>query len=61
MPAPIVRIRDDTAGVKGATLRGGGRIAKTNAKGRASLKGFKRHARVRVTKPGYVGTSFRVP
>jgi hypothetical protein len=61
MPAPIVRIRDDTAGVKGATLRGGGRIAKTNAKGRASLKGFKRHARVHVTKSGYVGASFRVP
>jgi len=60
-PAPIVRIRDDTAGVKGATLRGGGRVAHTNVKGRASLKGFKRHARVSVTKPGYVGTSFRVP
>jgi hypothetical protein len=60
-PQPAVRVRDDTAPVKGATLKGGGRVAHTNAKGRASLKGFKRHARVRVTKPGYVGTSFRVP
>jgi hypothetical protein len=60
-PKPTVKIRDDVAPVKGATLRGGGRVAHTNAQGRASLKGFKRHARVRVTKAGYVGTSFRVP
>jgi hypothetical protein len=60
-PRPTVRIRDDIAPVKGATLRGGGRVAQTNAKGRASLKGFKRHALVKVSKTGYVGTSFRVP
>jgi hypothetical protein len=29
--------------------------------GIASLKGFKRHALVKVTKAGYVGASFRVP
>ena len=55
------RVRDDIAPLKGATVRGGGKVAHTNAKGVASLKGFKRHARVRVTKPGFVGTSFRVP
>jgi hypothetical protein len=60
-PNPTVKIRDDIAPVKGATLRGGGKVAHTNAKGRASLKGFKRHARVKVTKAGFVGTSFRVP
>jgi hypothetical protein len=60
-PSPIVKIRDDVAPVKGATLRGGGKLAHTNAKGLASLKGFKRHALVKVTKAGYVGTSFRVP
>jgi hypothetical protein len=60
-PRPAVKVRDDTAPVKGATLRGGGKVAHTNAKGVASLNGFKRHARVRVTKAGYVGTSFRVP
>jgi len=60
-PKPTVKIRDDVAPVKGATLRGGGKVAHTNAQGRASLKGFKRHARVKVTKAGYVGTSFRVP
>jgi len=47
--------------VKGATIRGGGKVAHTNAKGIASLKGFKRHVRVNVTKAGYGGTSFRVP
>jgi hypothetical protein len=56
-----VKIRDDVAPVKGATLRGGGKVAHTNAQGLASLKGFKRHALVKVTKAGYVGTSFRVP
>ncbi len=60
-PKPTVKIRDDVAPVKGATLRGGGKVAHTNAQGRASLKEFKRHARVKVTKAGYVGTSFRVP
>lgn len=60
-PKPTVRVRDDIAPVKGATVRGGGKVAHTNAKGLASLKGFERHARVRVSKPGYVGTSFRVP
>jgi hypothetical protein len=60
-PKATVKVRDDTAPVKGATVRGGGKVAHTNAKGVASLKGFKRHARVRVTKAGYVGTSFRVP
>jgi hypothetical protein len=60
-PKPTVKVRDDVAPVKGATLRGGDKVAHTNAKGLASLRGFKRHARVKVTKPGYVGTSFRVP
>jgi len=60
-PAPAVKVRDDTTPVKGATVRGGGKVAHTNAKGLASLKGFKRHALVRVTKAGYVGTAFRVP
>jgi len=60
-PKPTVKVRDDVAPVKGATLRGGGKVAHTNAKGMASLAGFKRHARIKVTKAGYVGTSFRVP
>ncbi len=60
-PKSTVKVRDDIAPVKGATLRGGGKVGHTNAQGRASLAGFKRHARVKVTKPGYVGTSFRVP
>ncbi len=60
-PKPTVKVRDDVAPVKGATIRGGGKVAHTNAKGIASLVGFKRHARVTVTKPGYAGTSFRVP
>jgi len=60
-PKPTVKVRDDTAPVKGATLRGGGKVAHTNAKGLASLKGFKRHARVKVTKAGYVDTAFLVP
>jgi hypothetical protein len=60
-PKPTVKVRDDVAPVKGATIRGGGKMARTNAKGVASLVGFRRHARVTVTKPGYAGTSFRVP
>ena len=60
-PKPAVKVRDDVAPVKGATIRGGGKVAHTNAKGVASLVGFKRRARVTVTKPGYAGTSFRVP
>ena len=60
-PKPTVKVRDDVAPVKGATIRGGGKVAHTNAKGVASLVGFKRRARVTVTKPGYAGTSFRVP
>jgi hypothetical protein len=60
-PRPTVKVRDDIAPVKGATVSGAGKIAHTNAKGAASLAGFKRHARVTVTKAGYVGTSFRVP
>ena len=60
-PRPSVTVRDDVAPVAGATLRGGGERAHTNAKGKASLRRFKRHALVRVTKPGYVGTAFRVP
>jgi hypothetical protein len=60
-PKPAVKVRDDTAPLKGATIRGGGKVAHTNAKGLASLKGFKRHALVTVTKAGYVGTTFRVP
>ena len=60
-PKPAVKVRDDTAPVKGATIRGGGKVAHTNAKGVASLKGFERHARVRVTKAGFVGAALRVP
>src|SRR5439155_21485018 len=60
-PKPTVKVRDDIAPVKGATVRGGGKVAHTNGQGRASLAGFKRHALVKVSKPGYVGTSFRVP
>jgi len=60
-PTPTVKVRDDIAPVKAATVSGGGKVAHTNAKGIASLKGFKRHAVVKVTKAGYVGTSFRVP
>jgi hypothetical protein len=60
-PKPTVKVRDDAAPVKGATLHGGGKVAHTNAKGLASLVGFRRRARVTVTKAGYVGTSFRVP
>jgi hypothetical protein len=53
-------VLDDGCPVAGATLRGGGRTAHTNAQGRASLKGFRRGAHVRVTASGYLGTSFRV-
>jgi hypothetical protein len=60
-PKPTVKVRDDVAPVKGATIRGGAKVAHTNAKGLASLKGFKSHAFVKVTKAGYVGTSARVP
>jgi hypothetical protein len=60
-PKPTVKVRDDIAPIKGATIRGGGKVAHTNAKGIASLKGFRRHARVEVTRAGYVGTTFRVP
>jgi hypothetical protein len=57
----MVKVRDDIAPVKGATIRSGAKVAHTNAKGVASLVGFKRHARVTVTKAGYVGSAFRVP
>ena len=60
-PKPTVKVRDDTRAVKGATIHGGGKVARTNAKGVASLRGFKRHALVKATKAGYVGTSFRIP
>jgi hypothetical protein len=60
-PKPSVKVRDDIAPVKGATIRAGGKVAHTNAKGVGSLVGFKHHARATVTKPGYVGTSVRVP
>jgi hypothetical protein len=60
-PKPTVKVRDDIAPIKGATIRGGAKVAHTNAKGIASLKGFRRHAKVEVTKAGYVGTTFRVP
>ena len=60
-PKPFVIVRDDIVPVKGAAVRGGGKVVHTNAKGRASLAGFEHHARVRVTKTGYVGVSFRVP
>ena len=61
LPKPTVKVRDDIAPVKGATIRGGGKVAHTNAKGVASLKGFKRHVRLTVTKAGYFGASTRVP
>jgi hypothetical protein len=60
-PTPTVKVRDDVAPVKGATIRSGAKVAHTNAKGVVSLVGFKRHTRVTVTKAGYVGTAFRVP
>jgi hypothetical protein len=60
-PSPRVKVRDDTAAVEGATVRAGGKVAHTNAKGIASLAGFAHRARATVTKPGFVGTSFRVP
>jgi hypothetical protein len=60
-PKPAVKVRDDIAPVNGATIRGSGKVAHTNAKGIASLKGFKRHALVNVTKAGYIGASFRIP
>lgn len=53
-------VLDDGFGVK-ATLKGGGRTVHTNAAGQASLAGFKRHARVTVTAPGYAAASFKVP
>jgi hypothetical protein len=55
------RVRDDIAPLKGATLRSGKKVVHTTAKGLAPLKGFKRHAHVRVTRAGFVGASFRVP
>ncbi len=55
------RVRDDIAPLKGATLRTGKKVVHTNAKGLAPLKGFRRHARVRVTRKNFVGASFRVP
>ena len=51
---------DHIAGGKPFKDMGATFIAHTNAKGLASLKGFKRHALVKVTKAGYFGTSFRV-
>jgi hypothetical protein len=33
----------------------------TNGAGKASLAGFKRHAGVTVTAPGYAAASFKVP
>lgn len=50
-------VLDDGLGVK-ATLKGGGRTAKTNAAGKASLARFKRHIRVTVTAAGYAAASF---
>jgi hypothetical protein len=35
-----VRVLDDGAPVAGAKVAGGGRVARTNARGVASLKGF---------------------
>jgi hypothetical protein len=57
----FARVRDDIAPLKGATIRLGRKVAHTNAKGLAPLKGFKHHKRASVTKAGYVGATFRVP
>ncbi len=56
-----VRVLDDGFPVRGATLRGGGHSAKTDAKGAAALKGFPKHAPVKVTAAGYAPASFRAP
>ena len=54
-------VLDDSCPVAGATLRGGGHVAHTNAKGNASLKTFRRRTLIRVTAPDYAATSFRRP
>lgn len=53
-------VSDGGVRIKGATLRGGGRMLHTNARGKVSLGKFRRGTLVRVTKAGYTPTSFRV-
>ena len=55
-----ITVRDDGVGVK-ATVKGGGHTVKTNAKGQASLKVFKRHTHLSVTAAGYAGASATKP
>jgi hypothetical protein len=55
------RVLDDGFPVAGATLKGGGMTLKTNAAGRVSLAGVRRHAVMAVSAPGYAPASFRVP
>jgi hypothetical protein len=57
----FARVTDDGFPVAGATLKGGGRTLHTNAAGRASLKGIKRHTRLAVSAMGYTATSLRTP
>jgi hypothetical protein len=58
---PHAIVTDDLVPVASALLRGGGRSVRTNTRGRASLKGFRHHAVVRVRHGGYAPTTFRVP
>jgi len=58
---PHAIVTDDLVPVAGAVLRGGERSVRTNTRGRASLKGFRHHAVVRVRHGGYAPTTFRVP
>jgi len=55
-----ITVRDDGVGVK-ATVKGGGHSVKTNAKGQASLKVFKRHTHLSVTAAGYLGAAATKP
>src|SRR5207253_9344432 len=57
----FARVTDDGFPVKGATLKGGGKTLHTNASGRASLAGVKRHTRLTVSAAGYTATSFKTP
>jgi hypothetical protein len=53
------KVTDDGFPVAGATVRGGGKKAKTNAKGVAKLK-LKKHTRVVASKSGYTAASATV-
>jgi hypothetical protein len=57
----FARVTDDGFAVAGATLKGGGKTLHTNAAGRASLAGIKRHTRLAVSASGYTATSLSVP